>query len=136
MQVVLSVEKQLIWCGYWIGLGILSSVGLGTGLHTFLLYLVSCHSINNFVTRITCVCSIVWYTIIVYNVFIGPSHLVLLPWQDGIMLDSVDFPEDAPYPQELINVKLTTQFCFVSQSLAFNFYFVSFSCVSYFLTVL
>ncbi len=29
-----------MWCCYWIGLGILSSVGLGTGLHTFLLYLV------------------------------------------------------------------------------------------------
>lgn len=26
---------------YWLGLGILSSVGLGTGLHTFVLYLVS-----------------------------------------------------------------------------------------------
>lgn len=24
---------------YWVGLGVLSSVGLGTGLHTFLLYL-------------------------------------------------------------------------------------------------
>jgi len=33
------IEKQALWCGYWIGLGILSSVGLGTGLHTFLLYL-------------------------------------------------------------------------------------------------
>ncbi|XP_054158755.1 vacuole membrane protein 1-like [Oppia nitens] len=32
-------QKQLIWCLYWCGLGILSSVGLGTGLHTFLLYL-------------------------------------------------------------------------------------------------
>lgn len=31
--------KKLLWCLYWIGLGILSSVGLGTGLHTFLLYL-------------------------------------------------------------------------------------------------
>ncbi|XP_068901927.1 vacuole membrane protein 1 isoform X2 [Tenebrio molitor] len=31
--------KKLLWCSYWIGLGILSSVGLGTGLHTFLLYL-------------------------------------------------------------------------------------------------
>ena len=40
-QVVASIEKLLLWCGYWIGLGILSSVGLGTGLHTFLLYLVS-----------------------------------------------------------------------------------------------
>jgi hypothetical protein len=29
----------LLWCGWWVGLGILSSVGLGTGLHTFLLYL-------------------------------------------------------------------------------------------------
>ena len=24
---------------YWLGLGVLSSIGLGTGLHTFLLYL-------------------------------------------------------------------------------------------------
>uniref|UniRef100_A0A0B7AX85 Vacuole membrane protein 1 n=2 Tax=Arion vulgaris TaxID=1028688 RepID=A0A0B7AX85_9EUPU len=38
-QVVKSIEKKLLWCAYWIGLGILSSVGLGTGLHTFLLYL-------------------------------------------------------------------------------------------------
>uniref|UniRef100_A0A3B3DDI4 Vacuole membrane protein 1 n=1 Tax=Oryzias melastigma TaxID=30732 RepID=A0A3B3DDI4_ORYME len=34
------VEKKTLWCAYWAGLGILSSVGLGTGLHTFLLYLV------------------------------------------------------------------------------------------------
>ncbi|KAF6715335.1 Vacuole membrane protein 1 [Oryzias melastigma] len=33
------VEKKTLWCAYWAGLGILSSVGLGTGLHTFLLYL-------------------------------------------------------------------------------------------------
>uniref|UniRef100_A0A3P9L0Z1 Vacuole membrane protein 1 n=2 Tax=Oryzias latipes TaxID=8090 RepID=A0A3P9L0Z1_ORYLA len=32
-------EKKTLWCAYWAGLGILSSVGLGTGLHTFLLYL-------------------------------------------------------------------------------------------------
>ncbi|VEN61499.1 unnamed protein product [Callosobruchus maculatus] len=36
---VQRVYKKLLWCLYWIGLGILSSVGLGTGLHTFLLYL-------------------------------------------------------------------------------------------------
>jgi len=36
---VFSIEKYLLWCGWWVGLGILSSVGLGTGLHTFLLYL-------------------------------------------------------------------------------------------------
>merc|ERR1719219_2600947 len=34
-----SWEDYLAWCGWWVGLGILSSVGLGTGLHTFLLYL-------------------------------------------------------------------------------------------------
>lgn len=34
-----AIEKVLVWCGWWVGLGILSSVGLGTGLHTFLLYL-------------------------------------------------------------------------------------------------
>merc|ERR1719239_1438625 len=36
---VFSIEKYVLWCGWWVGLGILSSVGLGTGLHTFLLYL-------------------------------------------------------------------------------------------------
>ena len=34
-----SFEKQSLWCLYWIGLGVLSSIGLGSGLHTFLLYL-------------------------------------------------------------------------------------------------
>ncbi|CEF65148.1 Vacuole membrane protein 1 [Strongyloides ratti] len=34
-----TFEEKLLWCAYWVGLGILSSVGLGTGLHTFLLYL-------------------------------------------------------------------------------------------------
>jgi len=38
-SLMLDVEKYLLWCGWWVGLGILSSVGLGTGLHTFLLYL-------------------------------------------------------------------------------------------------
>uniref|UniRef100_A0A3Q4HIT4 Vacuole membrane protein 1 n=1 Tax=Neolamprologus brichardi TaxID=32507 RepID=A0A3Q4HIT4_NEOBR len=39
-QYVCYMEKKTLWCAYWVGLGILSSVGLGTGLHTFLLYLV------------------------------------------------------------------------------------------------
>ena len=33
------IRKNLWFCVYWLGLGVLSSVGLGTGLHTFLLYL-------------------------------------------------------------------------------------------------
>jgi len=36
---LLEIERYLTWCMWWVGLGILSSVGLGTGLHTFLLYL-------------------------------------------------------------------------------------------------
>merc|ERR1712179_173227 len=36
---LIELEKYLMWCTWWVGLGILSSVGLGTGLHTFLLYL-------------------------------------------------------------------------------------------------
>lgn len=40
LQYVQYMEKKILWCAYWVGLGILSSVGLGTGLHTFLLYLV------------------------------------------------------------------------------------------------
>jgi hypothetical protein len=33
------VERQITWYGYWMVLGIASSVGLGSGLHTFLLFL-------------------------------------------------------------------------------------------------
>ncbi|KAI8915635.1 hypothetical protein EDD86DRAFT_252423, partial [Gorgonomyces haynaldii] len=33
------LESQVIYYGWWIGLGVLSSIGLGTGLHTFLLFL-------------------------------------------------------------------------------------------------
>ncbi|EDV39388.2 uncharacterized protein Dana_GF25286 [Drosophila ananassae] len=32
-------EKNMAFSIYWLGLGVLSSVGFGTGLHTFLLYL-------------------------------------------------------------------------------------------------
>ena len=38
-QHVQSAEAYILWCLWWVGLGVLSSVGLGTGLHTFLLYL-------------------------------------------------------------------------------------------------
>lgn len=34
-----DTETYLLWCAWWVGLGVLSSVGFGTGLHTFLLYL-------------------------------------------------------------------------------------------------
>ncbi|XP_065190123.1 vacuole membrane protein 1-like [Sycon ciliatum] len=36
---IVSLRSSFIWYGWWVGLGILSSVGLGTGLHTFVLYL-------------------------------------------------------------------------------------------------
>lgn len=36
---VSSLNKHILWSLYWVGLGILSSIGLGTGLHTFILYL-------------------------------------------------------------------------------------------------
>uniref|UniRef100_A0A1A9WRE3 Uncharacterized protein n=1 Tax=Glossina brevipalpis TaxID=37001 RepID=A0A1A9WRE3_9MUSC len=32
-------KNNALFVSYWTGLGILSSVGLGTGLHTFILYL-------------------------------------------------------------------------------------------------
>lgn len=39
-QFIIDVVRENIWfVTYWVGLGVLSSVGLGTGLHTFLLYL-------------------------------------------------------------------------------------------------
>uniref|UniRef100_A0A2P2I0M1 Vacuole membrane protein 1-like n=1 Tax=Hirondellea gigas TaxID=1518452 RepID=A0A2P2I0M1_9CRUS len=52
-----QVSGTVVWCGWWLWLGVLSSVGLGTGLHTFLLYLgphiasvtmaaYTCHSLN------------------------------------------------------------------------------------------
>ncbi|XP_075226092.1 vacuole membrane protein 1-like isoform X2 [Lycorma delicatula] len=33
------IQRKILFCLYWLGLGILSSIGLGTGLHTFVLYL-------------------------------------------------------------------------------------------------
>jgi len=33
------LRSTLFWYGYWIVLGVLSSIGLGTGLHTFVLFL-------------------------------------------------------------------------------------------------
>lgn len=39
-QIAIEIIRRNTWFFiYWVGLGILSSVGLGTGLHTFLLYL-------------------------------------------------------------------------------------------------
>lgn len=38
-EYVTLLQSQSSWCLYWVGLGVLSSVGFGTGLHTFLLYL-------------------------------------------------------------------------------------------------
>lgn len=39
LPALLYLRKKFIWCCYWMGLGVASSIGLGTGLHTFLLYL-------------------------------------------------------------------------------------------------
>ena len=39
MQLLKHAESGLIWYGYWTLLGVASSVGLGTGLHTFILFL-------------------------------------------------------------------------------------------------
>lgn len=40
MHLPIKTVKDIIYfCVYWIGLGIASSIGLGTGLHTFVLYL-------------------------------------------------------------------------------------------------
>lgn len=36
---LIYMRKKILWCLYWLGLGVASSIGLGTGLHTFLLYL-------------------------------------------------------------------------------------------------
>jgi hypothetical protein len=33
------VEEVILFASWWIGLGIASSIGFGTGLHTFVLYL-------------------------------------------------------------------------------------------------
>jgi TM2 domain-containing membrane protein YozV len=33
------IRKNAFFVMYWVGLGVISSIGLGTGLHTFILYL-------------------------------------------------------------------------------------------------
>ncbi|XP_060837254.1 vacuole membrane protein 1-like [Rhopalosiphum padi] len=39
LPILIWAKSKVVWCLYWLGLGVLSSVGFGTGLHTFLLYL-------------------------------------------------------------------------------------------------
>ncbi|CAB3401581.1 unnamed protein product [Caenorhabditis bovis] len=36
---VQKIEKHILWWTWWVFLGVLSSIGLGSGLHTFLIYL-------------------------------------------------------------------------------------------------
>ncbi|NP_001360488.1 Ectopic P granules protein 3 [Caenorhabditis elegans] len=36
---VQTIEKHILWWSWWVLLGVLSSIGLGSGLHTFLIYL-------------------------------------------------------------------------------------------------
>ncbi|CAG8581178.1 10641_t:CDS:2 [Diversispora eburnea] len=38
-QILYRLQTLIFWYCYWIGLGIASSIGLGTGLHTFVLFL-------------------------------------------------------------------------------------------------
>ena len=37
--IIMDFQNQAIWYGRWFILGVLSSIGLGTGAHTFLLFL-------------------------------------------------------------------------------------------------
>jgi hypothetical protein len=39
LPTLLYLRKKVLWSLYWVALGVASSIGLGTGLHTFLLYL-------------------------------------------------------------------------------------------------
>lgn len=47
LPLLIFIYKKLFWYLYWVGLGIASSIGLGSGLHTFLLYL------GPFIARVT-----------------------------------------------------------------------------------
>ncbi len=38
-DIIQSIESSCRWYGGWVMLGIASSIGLGTGLHTFMLFL-------------------------------------------------------------------------------------------------
>ncbi|KAK1882656.1 Vacuole membrane protein 1 [Dissostichus eleginoides] len=87
---VLYMEKKTLWCAYWVGLGILSSVGLGTGLHTFLLYLPQ-RPVNDW--------TVLWSWPLRTGQFMGPhiASVTLAAYECG----SVDFPEP-PYPDQII----------------------------------
>ena len=39
-QLAKRFETKIFWCLYWVWLGVLSSIGFGSGLHTFVLFLV------------------------------------------------------------------------------------------------
>ncbi|TPX51179.1 hypothetical protein SeLEV6574_g00434 [Synchytrium endobioticum] len=46
-KTIAFLESALLWYGYWLALGVASSIGLGTGLHTFVLFL------GPFIARVT-----------------------------------------------------------------------------------
>lgn len=39
LPILYYLRTKVLWYAYWVGLGVASSIGLGTGLHTFILYL-------------------------------------------------------------------------------------------------
>ncbi|KAM4648143.1 vacuole membrane protein 1 isoform 3-T9 [Amazona ochrocephala] len=91
-QYVRYMEKKFFWCAYWVGLGILSSVGLGTGLHTFLLYLKITVSMESHKVQCSGLSTGTW------NVD-GPhiASVTLAAYE----CNSVNFPEP-PYPDQII----------------------------------
>ena len=77
-QSLIQIKSVLFWWGYWVGLGILSSVGFGTGLHTFLLYLV-----REIIIIIITVDSLLTDTSLKRTPRVGP-YLSLLPLFDSL----------------------------------------------------
>ncbi len=77
------MEEELLISLWWVGLGVLSSIGLGTGLHTFVLYLgpfiakgdpFYCHTLTTFiVTLASFECSSFEFDIYGSNAFICPE---------------------------------------------------------------
>ena len=95
-------ESYLVWCAWWVGLGVLSSVGLGTGLHTFLLYLGP---------------HIASVTLAAYEC--GSTDFPSPPYPDSIVCPEMP-PEGAPVPSMTGELQFYSQLAYDREALLCN----------------
>ena len=93
---VTALYQRILWYAWWVLLGVLSSVGLGTGLHTFILYLVGTFWIISFCLYFQLLIRLLCLSL---SPLQGPhiASVTLAAYE----CNSLDFPEP-PYPDQYV----------------------------------